>query len=781
MSKLTEGILKMSREGIEKKGIEFKISIADTVNVLLCFIMSHCTLFSGMMPLGVSAYAAFFRADRWFVYFAAATLGVIRSGADLSTVAYIAAMAVSTVFMGLIKSGRRVHIRALCAGITLFCVLLCENIITGFYLYDAFLNLTEAAICAAGVYVFYTAVPVMLSIEERRYISDVEAVCVISVFALLVKSLSSLPLVFGFSPAVIVAIVLLMLINLEGEIYSGAAMGVILGIVSGAGAENICAATGAFSFASLCSGLLKTYERWGVILGFTFANAAMTVFLNTEILPFDIFEVMIATAIFLVLPDEITDYISSFSAKTVHTPDDAFVSHDKLQKVICERLTRLSESFASLASSYTKCFENTSMSKQYIIHMLDTASSKICPECGLKYSCWERGYKASYKAMLDMLETAEKKGKLSIGDIPESFASKCIKADAFVSSFNRMFEIYKIEKIWQERLNESRLLVSGQLRGVAGTIGNLAEEFGMCLDVPAEKQLKTALDREGVRVDDITFLCGKGCEFSVDIIFKSGYCSKKDEQKIISVISDVTDTKIYLSNSRYIDSRLVLTFKPGCAYGISTGSASVGRDGESVSGDSFIICENAYGETVIAISDGMGTGAGASRESMTATGLLSNFLAAGMRVETSLELINSSLLLRSSGENFATMDVCTVRLSDGIVNFSKSGAAPSYVKNEYGISKIESDSLPFGVLEEESQVKTEIFTLENSAVILMVSDGVSDVFSNDEEDGIIRKLESMETVNPQIIASVILNTAVELSGGKPDDDMTVVAISVWKN
>jgi len=125
--------------------------------------------------------------------------------------------------------------------------------------------------------------------------------------------------------------------------------------------------------------------------------------------------------------------------------------------------------------------------------------------------------------------------------------------------------------------------------------------------------------------------------------------------------------------------------------------------------------------------------------------------------------------------------VCTVNLSSGIVNFSKSGAAPSYIKNEYGISKIESSSLPFGILKEESEVKNEMFPLENSAVILMVSDGVSDVFSTDEEDGIIKKLENTETVNPQIIASLILNTALELSGGKADDDMTVVAISVWKN
>ena len=65
--------------------------------------------------------------------------------------------------------------------------------------------------------------------------------------------------------------------------------------------------------------------------------------------------------------------------------------------------------------------------------------------------------------------------------------------------------------------------------------------------------------------------------------------------------------------------------------------------------------------------------------------------------------------------------------------------------------------------------------------IVLMSDGVYDVFDHEKEDGIMKKFESLETVNPQIIASVMLNTALELSGGKADDDMTVLALSVWKN
>lgn len=782
MIKISDGVLGIAAGGSsQKKGLEMSVSISDAVNVLLCFAIAGCNMFSGITPLGAAAYAAVFSRGRWFVFFVASALGVIRARADISALAYICAMAVSTVCMGLLKSGTRTLLKALISSVSLFCALICTNIITGFYLYEALISTAEAVICFAGVYVFGTAVPVLLSGSERSCISDVEAASVICVFALLVRCMTDLPLFFGLSPATVAAIVLLLVINLSGELFSGAAMGVILGMVCSTDVQSVCASTGAFAFASLCSGILKRFGKCGVIFGFTFANAAMTIFLRTEALPFDIFEVICAAVIFAILPDRVTSYVSSFPAKAVHSSQESFVSRDKLQKVVCERLKVLAGSFSSLAASYERCFENQTMSKQYIIHMLDTASSKICPDCGLKYSCWERGYKASYGAMLDMLKKADEKGSLTVSDIPEAFLSKCIKAEGFVKAFNSMAEVYKVEKMWQSKLNESRMLVSEQLRGIGCAIGTLADKFNMCLDVPAEKQLRTELDREGVKCDDVTFLIGKGTDFCVDIYFKSGRCSKKDEQKINDIVSRLSGVKTYLARSQYPGNGLVLTFRPCLSFCISTASASISRDGESVSGDSFTICENEFAETVAAISDGMGTGAAASRESIAATELLRDFLSAGMDVETTLELINSSLLLRSSGDSFATMDVCTVRLSDGVMSFSKSGAAPSYIKNEYGISKIESDSLPFGVLDTESSIKTEIFTVENSAVVLMMSDGVYDAFDHDEEDAVIKKLESMETVNPQIIASLILNTAVELSGGKPGDDMTVIAMSIWRS
>ena len=62
----------------------------------------------------------------------------------------------------------------------------------------------------------------------------------------------------------------------------------------------------------------------------------------------------------------------------------------------------------------------------------------------------------------------------------------------------------------------------------------------------------------------------------------------------------------------------------------------------------------------------------------------------------------------------------------------------------------------------------------------MVSDGVADIFCG-EKDELPDIIEGVETANPQMAASAILGEALKRSGGKADDDMTVIAVSVWKS
>ena len=208
--------------------------------------------------------------------------------------------------------------------------------------------------------------------------------------------------------------------------------------------------------------------------------------------------------------------------------------------------------------------------------------------------------------------------------------------------------------------------------------------------------------------------------------------------------------------------------------------ALISKAGEKVSGDSFVSCFSPCGNFVCALSDGMGTGHTALNESRRATELLKCFVSSGIELDTALSLINSSLLLCSLEDSFATMDVCSVDLSCGRIDMYKSGAVAGYIKKCNEILKIESKSLPFGVAEEVFDTKVASVSAGKSAQVVLMTDGVYDVFACGGFGSLNDIIEHSKTDNPQIIASEILNVALEGICGKATDDMSVCVINVWE-
>ncbi len=765
------------RDFLSKGRAALSISICDIANLLLCYAMAGCRLFADKTPLVVGIYGAAFVTGRWPAFLISALLGLWRFNAGFSI--YMPAILISTILMALCPPG--VKYRAFFSAVALSAVLTVRNLIDDAYWYDYFMSALEVGACFLGVHIFAKAIPLVINSRDRRYIEDTEIVCVFVLLALIVRCASNFPLILGMDISVMLAILMLFVINTEGGVSTGAVMGVVFGFVTGGVGYGISSSMGAFAFASLCSSLMSRFGKWGIVLGFMAANTVMAAFFSGESIPFDIFEVTASSIVFALIPKGAMTYISSLPGKTVHTATKAFVEQDKMQNVISGRLNKLAESYTSLAQAYDRCFQSDAMSKTYIIHMLDSASARVCPDCGLKYNCWERSYKESYRAMLDMLSAAEEKGDLTENDVPSPLRDKCMRLSDFVHEFNQMYKVYKIEKLWQNKLNDSRQLVSKQLYGVGHSMERVASEFDMCLDIAAEKELKSALDREKLGFKDLTFLKGSTKDtFSVEIVLDKWHVTKKDETIAVAVVEKVTGQKTSLAAVNHNRDGVALVLGPCHNYSVSVGSASACRSGEKVSGDSYIVCRSMTGEFVAAISDGMGTGAKASIESVTATELLNSFISSGMDVKTSLELINSSLLLRSSGDSFATMDVCSVNLMDGSISLIKSGAATGYVKVDDKISAVHSDSLPFGVLADYGSVNTESFYAEKSALVVMMSDGVADVLDMCGENYTAKKLTELKTDNPQLVASSLLNTAMELSGKKANDDMTVLVLCIRK-
>ena len=93
------------------------------------------------------------------------------------------------------------------------------------------------------------------------------------------------------------------------------------------------------------------------------------------------------------------------------------------------------------------------------------------------------------------------------------------------------------------------------------------------------------------------------------------------------------------------------------------------------------------------LSDGMGSGMDACRESEIVVELLEQFLESGFSQETAARMVNSALVLNGREGMFSTVDICAVDLYTGICEFLKAGAAATFIRRDHWVEAISSESL----------------------------------------------------------------------------------------
>ena len=158
------------------------------------------------------------------------------------------------------------------------------------------------------------------------------------------------------------------------------------------------------------------------------------------------------------------------------------------------------------------------------------------------------------------------------------------------------------------------------------------------------------------------------------------------------------------------------------------------KDGESVSGDCVSTFETDAGELCLLLSDGMGSGEDARRESAMAVRLIERFLRAGVEAPPALKTLNSALNLRAEvSDSFTTIDLLTLSLKSGEGELYKYGAAPSYIKRGGRVRRVSCTCLPAGLAEGALPPEKTHVRLESGSFFVMVTDGVAD--STDERTG----------------------------------------------
>ena len=198
--------------------------------------------------------------------------------------------------------------------------------------------------------------------------------------------------------------------------------------------------------------------------------------------------------------------------------------------------------------------------------------------------------------------------------------------------------------------------------------------------------------------------------------------------------------------------------------------ASLPEEGTSVCGDETGELRMPSGKVVYAVSDGMGSGEEANRESRAAIDLLFDQFRLGVEKELIYENVNRLLIARGEKEMYATLDAASIDLVTGEAEMVKFGAPPTCLVRGGNVRTLSGEALPCGIVDEARPYIRRI-RLRQRDRLVFCTDGVYDLLG--------KELETELKKGPARSLDQLAEELLEAARQKGQrDDMTVMVVEV---
>jgi len=764
----------------------FKAVILDKQLVLLGllgFLLGRASIMNELTPFGIAYFVILYMQQK--KRFAIVTLFIILGALTGNVnnpwllVFTITVIAVCTKLLQK-RITKDWHLSVL-AGLATLSVMLINNVILRVPVYYTLMAVVQAVLVVVFTLIFAKGLSVLLS---NRNIYSTEQKAALGI--MLLAALSGLPQlqIYGLTLAGIITKLLVMLAAVEGGMV-GAAFGVAIGIVYSISILPTETIVGSYAFSGLIAGIFRDFGKLGIGLGFLLGNVILAYpALDMPQVLSSIGEIVTVFLLFCLIPQK---YISSlFQHVLLHRESAAATAvSDEQSTIISQKLQDFSQVFMELSRIFEQINSDCrSKENRNISALINTAATRVCESCYRHQRCWEKDFYQTYKDFFDVFSVAEKNSETNNQEVLKQIKSRCFRSKEMLSVINHLSEMYKLNYYWQKRLNEGREIVSGQLRGIANIIDNLASRISLETEnkVELEQALKAKLATFNIDIENLKVSEVMGGRSEIGLIKKS--CDGQEEclyeigplvSKILSQRMVVERVRCAANTNKSHCGFKLYTAKP---FSVSVGVARAAKKGGIVSGDSFSALELKDQRYALIISDGMGVGPRAALESNATISMLEQLMAAGYNREFAVQTINSILVLRSPEETFATVDLAVIDLRSGEVEFIKVGSSPSFVKNKDCIRVIKSNSLPIGILN-NIEVEAINWKCQAGDIIIMVTDGIMDAkkTATEKENWLTEIIRQIKSDNPQVIADCILEQAQLCVEGE-DDDMTVLVAKI---
>lgn len=435
------------------------------------------------------------------------------------------------------------------------------------------------------------------------------------------------------------------------------------------------------------------------------------------------------------------------------------------------RLRALGDAFSEMAGGCS--VPSTVPDEQALICEM---RNRLCAGCAGYESCWtgedNRGVRLLCQLIADSMDRVDAPPGMRVlfsdGEIPPFILRACRRGRMIPDRLGLLLRDFAEKRRSEIKRCATNQLMAVQFMQAREILYHLAarQEEPVSLRGPRLDQLRGALDSVGITGCEILTLGMQDAQiylsrpegWNQEEVHRATFALNRAFGK--KYRADLRGEALYFTHS----SRLQADTGSSCQSGVA---------GE-LCGDSHLVRMLDGNRLVLALSDGMGSGSDASRESLEALRLLWCFLDGGISRTLALETVNRRLLMKSTEEMFATMDLCILDLNTGVAEFSKFAACRTLVLRGRELLQIEGGQLPLGILENVQPGISRI-RLRPGDLLVMGSDGVMEA-----GDALLMERLTREhaACPPQQLAETLVREAGLRRAREQQDDLTCICLKV---
>ncbi|NBI30822.1 stage II sporulation protein E [Chengkuizengella marina] len=752
--------------------------------LVMAFLLGRSVILEQFSPFAISYFGVLYYLRRDLVYWTGLCLcvGAISSSFMISNAIIVQMLVFYFLQMGFEKLEKRD------LSYSPIIIFLTSFFVHGFYLflfkgftwYGGMSVIVESVLSFILTLIFIQAVSIFTVSKKKYQLKSEEVICLTILIASVLTGAVGW-FIADISVEQVLSRYLVLLFALVGGASLGASIGVVSGIILSLANVSAVHQISLLAFSGLLAGLVKEGNKIAVAIGMLLGTSILAMYNSeqSEILV-SIWETLAAIVLFILTPKSFIQTIAKYVPGTKEHIKTQVDYAKKVRELTAQRVGQFSETFRQLSSSFVQLGESEKNkgNDEQIGMLLDSVYQRTCTTCWRQKQCWEEKFNSTFNYMNDMLMQIENNSNIGKRDIPIEWKNSCIKTEQMLDVMKNHYDMLKQDVRWKQQIKDSRQIVADQLIGVSQVMEDLADEIkreGQELNLQ-EEQIRQALEELGLSIYSVDIISLD--QGNVDIEMVHQYTKGFDEsRKIIApLLSNILGENIAVLKEESVkEGYHVVTFASAKRYEVITGATEVAKGGELLSGDNYSISELGNGKFAVSISDGMGNGIRAHKESITALSILEQLLQSGMDEKIAIKSVNSVLFLRSSDEMFATIDVALIDLYTAKTTFLKIGSTPSFIKRGDEVITISENNLPVGILH-EIDVDIIEMQMQPNDIIIMMSDGIYDApgLANNKELWMKRNIQNMQTDDPQDIADCLFEAIVRQNHGEILDDMTVV-------